>query len=126
MFRQTVILDCCHSGSGTRSLPVDLSHAPRGAEIPGNIPLNTDSDICNDISPVNGRRHSNLIPGSLESHVLLAACSEGEKAQDDRVNMCGVFTNALLQVLKSGGLDKFTYVDVLKRMDALPQYVRYI
>ena len=50
----------------------------------------------------------------LSSHVLLAACREGEKAREE--NRRGKFTGALLHVLRQVETHKLTYKDLMQRI----------
>jgi hypothetical protein len=54
----------------------------------------------------------------LRSHVFLAACGEEELAQE--FNGKGLFTSALLEILKAGGTDKLTYKDLIQRIRNIP------
>ncbi|EDR13903.1 uncharacterized protein LACBIDRAFT_321574 [Laccaria bicolor S238N-H82] len=112
----TVIFDCCHSGSGTRG-----SRNIRGLSerMKQSIPKDLDRDIW---STASGSRGSSTAPeytrSGLANHVLLAACTQKEKARD-AVNG-GPFTQAFLPTLKSVGADKLTYASLLERMDKIP------
>jgi hypothetical protein len=116
---QTVVLDSCHSGSATRG---DLDNVPdsqgqvRGLDLPSDYLLN--EDLCTDGSRdmVDAKGHEN---SGLSSHVLLAATSSGEKARekDNR----GIFTRALLTLLRTESLAKLTYLDIVQRLTNLPK-----
>ncbi|KIM41797.1 hypothetical protein M413DRAFT_27370 [Hebeloma cylindrosporum] len=89
----TVVLDCCHSGSGTRS---DSSTRIRGVELePGT-----------DLWDLESRAH----PFSLDSHVLIAACGESELAKE--VNGEGAFTKAFLELFRAVPIEDLTYRDI--------------
>ncbi|KAK0234529.1 hypothetical protein EDD85DRAFT_922629 [Armillaria nabsnona] len=107
----TVILDCCHSGSGTRTDDDDPTFAVRGIDLPETYTIT--QDLLHDIEP--DARASDVAKGfeksGLLSHVLLAACNHGQEAgeRDGR----GVFTSALLSLLREKGVGKLTYKDVI-------------
>ncbi|VDC06743.1 unnamed protein product [Peniophora sp. CBMAI 1063] len=123
----TVVFDCCHSGSGTRSIPVDTvprstsdeSRRARGFEWKGVVPATLDQEIVRearqgrDIDIAKGFRLS----GS-RSHVLLAACRETESAYENHER--GYFTHALLRVLRAVQLDLITYKDLMKQISNIP------
>ncbi|KAK0486549.1 hypothetical protein IW261DRAFT_1456027 [Armillaria novae-zelandiae] len=106
----TVILDCCHSSSGTRTDDDDPTFAVRGIDLPQTYTLS--QDLLHDIEHA---RVSIIAKGSenagLLSHVLLSACKHGQEAgeRDGR----GVFTSALLELLLEKGVDKLTYKEVI-------------
>ena len=116
--RQTVILDCCHSGSGTR----DPTFRARAIKV-GNIPSNLDQDIWTrshgvfECSERGTEVDSGFARKGLRSHVLLAACRSQELAYErtDR----GLFTVALLKTLMDIGIDKLTYATLFDRMPFL-------
>ena len=111
---QTVILDCCHSGSGTRTDGDDPTFAVRGIDLPETYTV--AQDLLHDIEP--DARASGVAKGfettGLLSHVLLSACKHGQEAgeRDGR----GVFTSALLNLLREKGVDKLTYKDVISSL----------
>ena len=59
--------------------------------------------------------------GGLQSHVLLSACSSSGPAWES--NGRGVFTVALLELLKHSRMDKLRYRDIIMRMEIPLQYV---
>ena len=117
--QQTVIFDCCFSGSGTRSYSTRLD---RFEKIVSNIPTDLDREIWQHSR--NGRG-TQIAPGflysGLRSHVLLAACGGNETAREDRVLMRGDFTKALLETLRTVSVDKITYADLIQRIPQLPE-----
>ncbi|KIM25361.1 hypothetical protein M408DRAFT_315703, partial [Serendipita vermifera MAFF 305830] len=110
----TVIFDCCHSGSLTRS---KRSHLVRGVNLVVDIPADLDKDIW------GGTRGTAIEPkflkSGLSSHVLLAACGAQETAKENLSGTGGVFTTALLNTLVSVGADKLTYTELIQRLPAL-------
>ncbi|KAF9263736.1 hypothetical protein L218DRAFT_901384 [Marasmius fiardii PR-910] len=113
----TVIFDSCHSGSGTRDDEWDETFATRSVRLPKEykIPIRV-------LEEDSGERTSSIAKGyergGLRSHVLLAACMQGQtaKERDHR----GAFTSQLLELLKEEGVDKLTYKDVIARIPDLP------
>jgi hypothetical protein len=118
---QTVIFDCCHSASGTRTDKINPNQSVRGISIKVPMPSGVDAGI------LGLDRGSHVRPGflhtGLRSHVLLAAC--GAKEQAKEVEGRGIFTKALLQVLSSVSADTITYTDLLQRIYELPEYAKF-
>ena len=113
--RQTVILDCCHSGSGTRNI-LDPTFKARAIDV-GNVPSDLDKDIWSVFESSSKPRslergtkvHSGFARKGLRSHILLAACRSHELAYERTTRSRGVFTMALLETLIDVGIDKLTY-----------------
>ncbi|KZV61918.1 hypothetical protein PENSPDRAFT_658546 [Peniophora sp. CONT] len=128
----TVILDCCHSGSGTRDN--DFASIPRGIEfknkddpsIEYTIRASYQQELWGDEreEPVEEKRgiaHLAAFANSgLRSHVLLAACSPDQSAYEDCGTREGRFTSALLHELETAGMDTLTYSELIRRLDKLP------
>ncbi|KAH7923100.1 hypothetical protein BV22DRAFT_1130887 [Leucogyrophana mollusca] len=120
----TVILDCCHSGSGTRTDKVVVStRSVRGIKIKEAPADDLDQHIW---EVVERREAENGYPIAFStdsaqsgrlSHVLLAACGADELAREE--NGRGVFTLALIEALKRFGADKLTYAELLQRLPPL-------
>lgn len=110
----TVILDCCHSGSLTRS---QRSRLVRGVKVKFDIPSDLDKDILG-VSK-GAVVQEKYLQSRLSSHVLLAACGEKEYAREGITDDGGEFTLALLNTLTSVGADKVTYTDLIKRLPNL-------
>ena len=106
-----VILDCCHSGSGTRGVDAFRRLTPRVThEVATERPL--ESYLNGYYAELQGLH----IPTS--KHVLLAACERTQLAQEDPNDKSGIFTSTLLEVLnKSGG--NLTYADLFLRCRSL-------
>ncbi|KDQ61082.1 hypothetical protein JAAARDRAFT_67479 [Jaapia argillacea MUCL 33604] len=115
----TVILDCCHSGSGTRGDNED--RIPRFTEISHNIPPKLDIGIWGDAR--SHKRAVVIAPGflhhGLRSHILLAACGAKEFALEE--NGRGVFTSALLTTLSGVGAQNITYANLLQRLQGITE-----
>ncbi|KAK0486539.1 caspase domain-containing protein [Armillaria novae-zelandiae] len=107
----TVILDCCHSGSGTRADDDDPTFTVRGIDLPETYTVS--QDLLHDIEP--DARASLVAKGfeksGLLSHVLLSACQAEQTAMEKHGR--GVFTSALLGLLRERGVDKLTYKDLI-------------
>jgi hypothetical protein len=115
---QTVIFDCCHSGSGTRADQVDSESffLVRGIDSTEKLPADLDRDLSvssrtTEVS--NGFAHSGL-----RSHIFLAACGAEERAKE--LDAKGLFTTALLSALVACGTDMVTYKNLLQRIPTLP------
>lgn len=138
-----VILDCCHSGSGTRSMdegirerraPSDRRQRPLDSFIEGSVlasaPVGEGGQQDSRPEPAYTRGVSGwALPGEAAggtrgNHVLLAACRASETAKEviDLGHDRGAFSLALETALRHGGL---TYRDmhrgvlaaVLKRVE---------
>ncbi|KDQ27330.1 hypothetical protein PLEOSDRAFT_1104020 [Pleurotus ostreatus PC15] len=120
----TVILDCCNSGSGTRSsddeeYPFNVRSHDKALTLPADI----DKDLWN----VNTSRGVQFKPKSgfrnMASHVLLAACRQDERAREtlnpDTKQMSGAFTNALLRTLSQISAKKITYQSLMELLPRL-------
>lgn len=108
-----VILDCCHSGSGTRSVDAVRHLRPRVThEVTIERPL--DAYLDGYYTRLMQKNAPLFIPTS--SHILLAACERTQLAQETD-DASGVFTSTLIEVLgkSSGGL---TYADLFVRCRA--------
>ncbi|KAJ7766611.1 hypothetical protein B0H16DRAFT_368372 [Mycena metata] len=119
----TVILDCSHSATGTGSpsgsgiLPV-----PRFVETLLPIPEKLD------LNPLGARpAQVSLPPGIshnfMDSHVLLAACRERQRARECLSvagEPCGFFTDSLVKALRTLGPNRITYTDLVDLLPTLP------
>ena len=105
-----VILDCCHSGSATRSAD-DFTQlkARQTHEVLEERPL--ESYLDGYYAAVGKRGESLEIPAS--RHILLAACQRVQKAWEGKDHR-GVFTSTLLEVLDKSGTD-ISYADLFVR-----------
>ncbi|KAJ7841777.1 hypothetical protein B0H13DRAFT_2365566 [Mycena leptocephala] len=118
----TVILDCCHSASGTRGSGPGILPTPRFVETLLPIPENLDQDLF------GGRSGEiSLPPGAsykfMHSHVLLAACRQQQRAREclsATGEPCGFFTNSLISQLRRIGPNRITYADLLDLLPTLP------
>jgi hypothetical protein len=69
----TAILDCCHSGSGTRGRP---EGNVRGHDNSAIIPVDLDREILSKVSGRYVRHVTSFFGGGMSSHVLLSACRQ--------------------------------------------------
>lgn len=108
-----LLLDCCHSGSGTRGAD-DFTQARARVthEVYEERPLETYLDGHYAERLKHGK--SLEIPAS--RHILLAACERVQKAWEGKDNR-GVFSTTLLDVLGQSGGD-ITYADLFVRARA--------
>jgi hypothetical protein len=107
----TVVLDCCHSGSGTRGVDAFRGLRPRLThEVTTERPLESYLDghyVRRDAAtPL-------FVPRS--RHIVLAACERGQLAQESGAH--GVFTSTLVDVLTAFG-GELTYADLFTRCRA--------
>jgi pimeloyl-ACP methyl ester carboxylesterase len=109
-----VILDCCHSGSGTRDVDAFKNMKPRQThEVDEERPL--DSYLDGYYAKRKQKGDDLYIPAS--KHILLAACEKKQKAQESQEERSGVFTTTLVEVLKKSVGD-FSYADLFVRCRA--------
>lgn len=115
----TIILDCCHSGSGTREIklntrraPIDLTPLPTDAQ---GQPIALDAEI---VASLGKRGLSGATPSGwdevLSNHVLLAGCRDAEESNEYRAapnHVQGAMSYFLLQAL-SNLQPNSTYSDV--------------
>ncbi|MCC7240580.1 MAG: caspase family protein [Acidobacteria bacterium] len=108
-----ILLDCCHSGSGTRGADAFRGLTPRLTdEVTTERPLDTYLD--GHFTRLRDARQPLVIPTG--RHILLAACERGQLAQES-ADQSGVFTSTLVEVLeRSGGA--LSYADVFVRCRA--------
>ncbi len=95
-----ILLDCCHSGSGTRDTDdfyLGASRKTYHRSLPRPIDTYIDGYYQKQLE-----EDKVFIPTS--KHVLLAACSRTESAIETSINT-GVFTTVLLKTLKKIGND---------------------
>lgn len=99
-----VILDCCHSGSGTRAIENTPRLKPRLTE-----EVITERPLESYLDGYYAGLQELFVPSS--KHVLLAACKRTQLAQEDLRDQSGIFTTTLLEVLNKSG-DDLTYAEL--------------
>ncbi len=106
-----VLLDCCHSGSGTRGADDFTQARPRVThQRDDERPL--ESYLNGYYASREAQGQSLAIPAS--RHMLLAACERVQKAWEGRDHR-GVFSTSLLDVLAATGAD-VTYAELFQRV----------
>jgi hypothetical protein len=122
---QTVILDCCHSGSGTRPNSTTRTRDYVFRDRKGKrltVPEDYDEDIRNALAQLANSHNDSaraaiqsnkFLNCGLRSHVVLAACGATERAEE---GSNGFFTLELLRVLreKENSIHNLTYVDLIR------------
>ena len=118
---QTVIFDCCHSGSGTRN----GDETVRSAGLEGySIHPTVDAAIWQSGTEARGiTSATGQAASGLESHIFLSACRADELAREDSSTGHGRFTTALLKVFNMTSPDQLTYGQALERLEFIPGYV---
>jgi hypothetical protein len=107
-----VLLDCCHSGSATRSAERRRDLKPRlTQEVTTERPLETYLD--GHYARLRDAGASLFVPAG--RHILLAACERGQLAQEAPEH--GLFTSTLIDVLEKSGGD-LSYADLFVRCRA--------
>jgi hypothetical protein len=110
-----VILDCCHSGSGTRDVDAFRQMKSRQThEVSTTRPLDSYLDGFYAKQKREGGKNWLTIPAS--RHILLAACERRQKALETP-DHSGVFTSTLVEVLDKSGGD-ISYADLFVRCRA--------
>lgn len=118
-----VILDCCHSGSGTRDL---LEEGVSVRRVPTDERIRPVESFLVDAAQAAAlSRGGNTTAGGWYSlpkgrHVVLSACNAEELAKELRLGgeQRGAFSYFLLESLEQGG-NGLTYRDLFKRVNAL-------
>lgn len=121
-----IILDSCHSGSGTRAQAqfsdvkvrrVATESRVRPVESYLGSPDELKNALGDGVDRKNGRVGFRLPIGR---HVLMAACREDEEAKETTFDgqARGVFSSCLAQSIEAMGT-QFTYRDLYKRVSAL-------
>lgn len=93
-------------------------------EISIGVPANLDQGIWGSGNSRGSKIPSGFLRKGLRSHVLLAACSAKEQARE--LGGRGNFTKAFLNLIRSEGVDKLLYSDVLERMETIPRFAVYL
>ncbi|KAJ7138012.1 peptidase C14, caspase domain-containing protein [Mycena epipterygia] len=109
----TVICDCCHSGGATR----DNESVYRVRSVPTFEPLPENLDRTLRVA-LSGESYK----CDMNSHVLLAACREQEKAYEatsDAGKPCGFFTDSLVKQLREIEPNRVTYAELVGRLPTL-------
>ncbi len=118
----TVILDCCHSGSGSRVLDTRYIEPDRRPRSHNSYLFSAEemAALASSSSPtrsLNSTRSTTAFPYQ-GRHVLLAACQDFEKAKEHRGKQRGLFSYFLLETLQQAS-SPLTYREIFKRTEAL-------
>lgn len=121
--RITFILDCCHAGSVTRTLSPGVRTAPPLERVSLKDMLLTAGEALRGL-PGDRSKFAEDWVADIDSHVIVAACRGNEVARAQRVKGTnvwgGVFTNLLINTLRSGVLGVgATYEDLIKALPPL-------
>ena len=115
----TIILDCCHSGSGTRDIADDLlvTRMTGGNSYERKIGDYIDNHYADQLAAGKGLS----IPQG--RHVLMSACRDVETAKEIS-GKGGVFTSSLIKAL-AGNAGHLSYYDLMIRCrDAVRSFVQ--
>ncbi len=106
----SIILDCCHAGSGTRSDCSGIQHTVR------RIPKDTRPRPSSSFIHTSQTRNAIDDPPSPKQHILLAACRDFEEANEYYKDgeFHGIFGFFLLESLRQSA-NSITYRDLMKR-----------
>lgn len=110
-----MVFDCCHAASGTRSSERDDPRVRSVTLIPTAKDEFVDQDIWSGRSAAIPKQFQHA---GLRSHILIAACSSTETSRE--ANGHGLFSSALLRLLRTWSPDKLKYSEILKHMDVIP------
>lgn len=115
----TVILDCCHSGHGTRKgVDQSPSFQIRAVDPAKAIPLrdNIDQEIWSSIPPSKQRRLWGVFTKRRDkSHILITACGPREQVIGNEEG--GIFTKALLTCLRRKDIYPRSYAELVKHAE---------
>jgi pimeloyl-ACP methyl ester carboxylesterase len=122
--RTIVILDCCHSGSGTRNTEQGVRLAPedtRERDLASFIFAKdvTFSDLFLNSQKVNEKKTGLELPKG--RHILLAACRDYQYAKEyrgDNDEIRGAFSYFLLKSLEQSP-GSLSYLDLARNIEAL-------
>ncbi|NMG06347.1 caspase family protein [Brasilonema sp. UFV-L1] len=118
----TIILDCCHSGSGTRNLlqETGIRRVPTDKR---KRPLDSFIFSLEDLEQLSASRSLEESPTGWNipkgRHILFGACRDSEEAKEYNGDgqQRGAFSYFLLETLRNNG--KLTYRDLFKQANAL-------
>ncbi len=116
-----VILDCCQSGSGTRSLEGAAGAGVRTTS-PDDRPRPLESYADGYFAGLANAGQSLSVP--ISRHMLLAACERRQTAKEDLDTHRGIFTTSLFDLLRRTP-ESLSYADLFTRARAeVRRYIR--
>ena len=113
-------MDSCSSGSGTRGSTEGDSDTfrIRGVKLPEDYAEAASLREQYFRNTGNGRSYTS----SPDTHVLLAACRENEKARENIIGEPGGhFTTALIKTLRMNSFHTITYRELIRRLPNIGQ-----
>ncbi len=126
--RITLILDCCHSGGVSRSLPQPGARtSPRMGRATFKEMLVAGDNTLKHHTGYRSILARDWCP-DMDSHVFVAACKDDQcakekkvKGEDGTAGYIGIFTDLLVRFLRSDYWKKeTTYADLVHRLDKAP------
>lgn len=109
----TVILDSCHSGSGTRDVGFDAKQRfVRTDQLDRSSPIEAPGNLTQD----GAHGFAEFTPQTFPNAVFLSAASDHQTAVE--VDGAGVFTDAILTVLRQRGGAEITYDQLYAQIQA--------
>lgn len=111
----TLMLDCCHSGGGTRSSATSRYTAVNGTKTRSvNDYVFAQSKYGGNLDQCKDSKGNFYIPNG--RHILMAGARSNQTAKELRVGdqVHGIFTYSVLETLKNSG-GNITYSDLMKR-----------
>jgi len=117
-----LMMDCCHSGSGTREHEEEVTSRFTGRGTKGARKLNDyiffEKDFQGDFAQIKSGQKRYAIQNG--RHVLIAGCRNSETAKELIVNgkQRGIFTYSVLHTLNQTN-GNITYRDLIRRVGAM-------
>lgn len=105
-----IVLDCCHSGSGTRGV-ADVVYGGAKQAPDQTHPRPLAKFLNGYFEQAENRQSGLFVPAA--RHILLAACDRKEEARE-LMSASGVFSHCLLKVLEQDGWS--TYAELYKKV----------
>ncbi len=111
-----VILDCCHSGSGTRD--VDMLRKMRVRQTNQvDVERSLESYLEGYYAKLKQKGESQWFSIPTSKHILLSACERTQTAKENLEDHSGVFTSTLVEVLRNSPVS-ISYADLFVRCRA--------
>ncbi len=124
----TIILDCCHSGTATKNLSLDLDYrtryVPSSFFLGGNSKalVNQSTGSASSLRFIDPFSKTKALSGQKVRIAVLAACKDNQEAGE--VLNHGSFTNYLIEGYEKGAIipGQTTYMDMAKYADKTLSY----